>query len=86
MPREWTRLCADVLKRPELSTDDRFATNPQRVKHREALAAEIAQVAGGLTSTELIARLDAARHRLRAHELDGRLHRAPTTQRARPLA
>jgi len=59
-PREWTRLCTDVLKRPELATDERFATNPQRVRHREALAAEIADVASGLTSAELVARLDAA--------------------------
>ena len=59
-PREWTRLCTDVLKRPELATDERFATNPQRVRHRGALAAEIADVASGLTSAELVARLDGA--------------------------
>ena len=65
-PREWTRLCTDVLKRPDVATDERFATNPQRVKHREALASEIAQVAGELTSAELIARLDAATSPTRA--------------------
>jgi crotonobetainyl-CoA:carnitine CoA-transferase CaiB-like acyl-CoA transferase len=59
-PGEWTRLCTDVLKRPELATDERFATNPQRVRHREALAAEIAHDASGLTSAELVARLDAS--------------------------
>jgi len=59
-PREWTRLCADVLKRPELATDSRFATNPLRVTNRDALDQAIATVAGGLTATELIARLDAA--------------------------
>jgi formyl-CoA transferase len=58
--REWTRLCVDVLARPALASDERFATNPNRVRHREALAMEIAQVAGGLTAAELIARLDAA--------------------------
>ena len=59
-PREWTRLCADVLKRPDLATDPRFATNPLRVTNRDALDAAIATVAGGLTAAELIARLDAA--------------------------
>jgi formyl-CoA transferase len=59
-PREWVRLCADVLKRPDLATDPRFATNPLRVTNRDALDAAIATVAGGLTAAELIARLDAA--------------------------
>jgi crotonobetainyl-CoA:carnitine CoA-transferase CaiB-like acyl-CoA transferase len=57
---EWTRLCTHVLKRPELATDERFATNPLRVKHREALDAAIAAVVGGLTTFELVERLDAA--------------------------
>ena len=59
-PREWTRLCTDVLRWSELATDERFATNPLRVKHRDELAAAIAEVADGLTAAELIARLDAA--------------------------
>ena len=59
-PREWTRLCVDVLKQPELATDERFATNPLRVTHRAALGAVIGQIASRLTSKELIARLDAA--------------------------
>jgi len=58
--REWTRFCADVLRQPHLATDDRFATNPLRVTHRDALDAAIAAVAGGLTTIDLIARLDAA--------------------------
>jgi crotonobetainyl-CoA:carnitine CoA-transferase CaiB-like acyl-CoA transferase len=32
---------AGVLGRPELATDPRFATNPSRVAHRDALAAEL---------------------------------------------
>lgn len=35
--REWGRLCSDVLRRPELAADARFATATQRVHHREAL-------------------------------------------------
>jgi itaconate CoA-transferase len=58
--REWTRLCADVLKQPGLAADERFATNPLRVKHRDALDAAIASVVGGLSTFELIERLDAA--------------------------
>ena len=58
---EWTRLCADVLRQPALSTDERFATNPRRVRHRAALDAAIANATVGLGSRDLIARLDAAR-------------------------
>lgn len=36
----WGRLC-EVLDRPELETDPRFATNSARVEHREALTDEI---------------------------------------------
>ena len=34
--RLWTRLC-EVLERPELAADPRFASNALRVEHREAL-------------------------------------------------
>ena len=57
---EWTRLCADVLQHPELSTDERFASNPLRVQHRAALDAAIAAATRGLAGHDLIARLDAA--------------------------
>ncbi|MFI5178066.1 MAG: CaiB/BaiF CoA transferase family protein [Vicinamibacterales bacterium] len=59
-PREWTRLCADVLHWPELANDERFATNPLRVTHRDELDAAIGEVTDGLTAAELIGRLDAA--------------------------
>ena len=59
--REWTRLCAEVLQRPELATDPRFATNPLRVKNRAALDEVIRTIVGGsLTSQALIERLDVA--------------------------
>ena len=35
--REWRRLCSEVLERPELASDPRFITNPDRVANREAL-------------------------------------------------
>ena len=39
--REWERLCTDVLLRPALASDARFATNPSRVAERPALDAVI---------------------------------------------
>ena len=41
--REWASLCARVLLRPELADDPRFATGPDRVAHRDALDAIIAE-------------------------------------------
>lgn len=38
---EWSRLCTLVLGRPELVSDHRFADNPSRLRHRDALDAEI---------------------------------------------
>ena len=58
--REWTRLCADVFGRPELSTDQRFATNPLRVSNRAALDGIIAGITGTLSTAELTRRLDQA--------------------------
>jgi len=59
-PREWTRLCAEVLGQPGLATDARFATNPDRVANRAALNEAIDPLTGSLTRDELIGRLDAA--------------------------
>jgi formyl-CoA transferase len=58
---EWTRLCADVLMRADLATDERFATNPDRVANRGALDAIVGAVAGALPTAEFTRRLDAAR-------------------------
>ncbi|MGE5242886.1 MAG: CaiB/BaiF CoA transferase family protein [Betaproteobacteria bacterium] len=58
--REWTRFCADVLRRPELAGDERFRSNPDRVRNREPLASAIGAVFGALTSAEAMARLEAA--------------------------
>lgn len=58
---EWVRLCTDVLGRPDLAADDRFASNPDRVRNRTALNGVIDPIAASLTTPELIARLGAAR-------------------------
>ncbi|MFD0280540.1 CaiB/BaiF CoA transferase family protein [Streptomyces lutosisoli] len=39
--REWQRLARELLGRPDLADDARFATNSGRVEHRSALDAEI---------------------------------------------
>jgi crotonobetainyl-CoA:carnitine CoA-transferase CaiB-like acyl-CoA transferase len=52
-PREWQRLCEIVLDRPDLVTDPRFATNPDRVAHRDELEAIIAASGTRLTAEEL---------------------------------
>jgi itaconate CoA-transferase len=58
--REWTRFCAEVLGRPELAGDARFATNADRVANRRALHDAIEAIFNALTTSELIARLEHA--------------------------
>ncbi|RME57906.1 MAG: CoA transferase [Caldilineae bacterium] len=59
--REWNRFCSQVLERPEVATDPRFATNEQRVANRPALHAIIQEVFGQLTLEQAVDRLEAAR-------------------------
>jgi itaconate CoA-transferase len=58
--REWAVLCDTVLARSDLITDERFATNPDRVKHDDELTAIIEDVLASMTPDEVVARLDAA--------------------------
>jgi len=58
--REWAVLCEKVLGRPDLITDPRFATNPDRVKHDDELRVIIEAALAGLTPDEVVTRLDAA--------------------------
>lgn len=53
----WRALMADVLGRPELVDDPRFATNIDRVGHRAACDAAVAELTVGWTAAELSARL-----------------------------
>jgi len=57
---EWTRLCASVLHQPALASDERYATNPARVRNREALDRDVAAVTRMLSAAALVARLEAA--------------------------
>lgn len=58
--REWATFCNVVLEKPELAEDERFSSNHARSGNRSALDAEIYRVFDGLTSGDLIARLDHA--------------------------
>ena len=59
-PPEWQRLCEIVLNRADLVADPRFATNPDRVAHRDELEAIISAAVARLGTDELEARLDEA--------------------------
>src|SRR5437879_5128585 len=54
------RRLADALDAPHLAADPRFADNPSRVRHREALVADIAARTRQLKTTDLLERLRAA--------------------------
>lgn len=55
----WRKLC-DVVAHPELKDDPRFATNPQRVAHREALLEVVQGILAGRTVAEWMELLDTA--------------------------
>jgi crotonobetainyl-CoA:carnitine CoA-transferase CaiB-like acyl-CoA transferase len=59
--REWAAFCAQVLDRPDLTDEPRFAGNPARVRHRDALDALITERFAGLPAVAVLDRLDAAR-------------------------
>jgi itaconate CoA-transferase len=58
--REWARLATQVLHRPELAEDPRFATGPARTAHRAEVTAVCAGVIGTLALDAAIETLDAA--------------------------
>ncbi len=58
---EWVAFASTVLDRPELAADPRFATNPDRARHVDALETEIRAVFAELDPAEVVRRLQAAR-------------------------
>ncbi|WP_436787672.1 CaiB/BaiF CoA transferase family protein [Yinghuangia sp. YIM S10712] len=58
--REWGLLCREVLQRPEMEKDPRYATNPDRVDNRTELEAEITAVFADFTANQVLARVDDA--------------------------
>jgi crotonobetainyl-CoA:carnitine CoA-transferase CaiB-like acyl-CoA transferase len=49
--RQFAALC-NVLSAPELATDERFATNPARVRHREQIHAELTSLLASRTAAD----------------------------------
>jgi itaconate CoA-transferase len=58
--REWERLCAEVLGAPELATDPRFATNPDRLAHDAELTGILGARLTCLSTVDAVALLDRA--------------------------
>jgi crotonobetainyl-CoA:carnitine CoA-transferase CaiB-like acyl-CoA transferase len=58
--REWSRFCGEVLEKPEIADDPRFATNAARVRHRADLRALIAEVFAQLSAQDILDRLERA--------------------------
>lgn len=58
--REWAVFCREVLGRPDLAGEPRFADNTARVAHRAELDALIAGIFGLVPRDDLAARLEAA--------------------------
>ena len=58
--REWAAFCKQVLQRPELAADERFASNSKRVANRQALRALIDEVFLALSAKQVMERLDEA--------------------------
>ena len=58
--REWARLCRDVLDRPQLIDDPRFARNDLRLQNRQELEALIEDALASLDVEAAEARLEAA--------------------------
>ncbi len=58
--RQYQQLCTEVLGRPDLAADPRYATTPLRVQHREQLVPVIADILRGQTVGHWMAKLRAA--------------------------
>jgi itaconate CoA-transferase len=58
--REWRRLAADLIGRPDLGTDPRYATNVARTANRDEVDALVGAASARLPAKELIDLLDRA--------------------------
>ena len=54
---EWVRFCTTVLQSPEIARHPLFSTNPDRVRHREALNEFIRKALASINKETFIARL-----------------------------
>jgi crotonobetainyl-CoA:carnitine CoA-transferase CaiB-like acyl-CoA transferase len=86
--REWTVLCQDVLGRPDLVDDPRFASNPDRVEHNEELTLLLERTFADLGAeqvTESLAAAGIANARLRTPEELVRHPQLRARKRFRPV-
>lgn len=58
--RHYRDLCVRVLDRPDMPEDERYATQPQRVRHRSEVEAVLNEWAAERTVQEVVAALNAA--------------------------
>ncbi len=58
--REWKKLCAEVLRQPDLPNDPRLANVLERVRNRQLTDKIVGDLFGSLSRQELIARLEDA--------------------------
>ena len=58
--REWKKLCAEVLARPELPNDSRFASMVERVRNRHLTDGMVGEIFAATTRDELLKRLSDA--------------------------
>jgi itaconate CoA-transferase len=58
--RQWVTFAREVLEKPELATDPRYATNVARVERRAEVDGLIAAVTSTIETQDLVVRLDAA--------------------------
>ena len=58
--REWQAFSREVLEKPRLAADPRFADNSGRLHHQESMNAEIDAVLSRMTAEEAMERLDQA--------------------------
>jgi len=58
--REFARFCDQVLRNPGLAGDPRFSSSPARQQNRGAMHAEIENTFSGMSTEEVIERLEAA--------------------------
>jgi len=57
--REWAVICQDLIHRPDLIDDERFARNTERVQHDEQITELIEAAITTMTADEVVDRLDA---------------------------
>jgi len=58
--REWKKLCADVLGKPDLPDDPRFASMVERVRNRQLTDTTVGNIFAAMTRDELLKRLSDA--------------------------